>query len=214
MKKVNCAEEIEPQSVSMPGQRMAPNKQFPLFVSLLSRQSDIRFHDCIVFVLMATLSTSQMNARWNGESSSIMWPTALRGWLQCSQRQSQRLVWKRRWNKCTYRSYLKYWDQCSMSASLPFEFSSRHCRPTCCLFVTSCFKYIILVMHLLLLPQSCAGGFCMWWFISDKNTVRPLKINTCFAPFPWTPWPPQMWVWTFFFGSHKACFLHCGPYAH
>lgn len=63
MKKVNCAEEIEPQSVSMPGQRMAPNKQFPLFVSLLSRQSDIRFQDCIVFVLMATLSTSQMNAR-------------------------------------------------------------------------------------------------------------------------------------------------------
>lgn len=78
MKKVNYAEKKNLR-VSMPGPGMAFNKQFPLFVSLLSRQSDMYIHDCIVFFLMATLYTSQMNAQWNGDSSGIMWPIALLG---------------------------------------------------------------------------------------------------------------------------------------
>lgn len=48
MKKVNCAEEIEPQSLSVPAKDGSQQTQFLLFVSILSRQSDMYFCNCIV----------------------------------------------------------------------------------------------------------------------------------------------------------------------
>lgn len=133
MKKVNCAEEIEPQSLSLPAPRMASDKQSPLFVSLLSRQSDMCFCNCIVFLLMATLSTSQMNARWNGESSGIMRPAVLLAWLRCSRRHSRLSVWKRRRDICTYRSYLQHCSVIEISVQWV-----RHCL-MCSVADTVCF---------------------------------------------------------------------------
>lgn len=48
MKKVNCAEEIEPQSLPTPGEDGSQQTQFLLFVSLLSMQRDMHSCNCIV----------------------------------------------------------------------------------------------------------------------------------------------------------------------
>lgn len=60
-KKGNGAEGIKPQTICMPEPGISPNS-FTFLSPFLPQQSVIGFQDCIVFLLMATLCTSQMNA--------------------------------------------------------------------------------------------------------------------------------------------------------
>lgn len=184
-----------------------PTKQFPLSVSPSSRQSDICFHDCIVCFLMATRPTLQMNGRWNGESSRIMWPTALRVVTAVLTEAQQ-----------TYGAKEKMKQ---MHIEESFKGSAQWSRPVfnkCVIGLVSS-AVVLYVWFLWIYPchysvfsntsvsSSQVGSFYMW---SQKNIL--LKITPasfCFAQPPWTPRPPQMWVWT-----HKDCFLHCRPYAH
>lgn len=72
MKKGNCAEGYRTSERRRASQQTIP----AICLLLIGNQRYVFLHLHCLF-LMATLSTSQMNAWRNEESSSIMWPTAL-----------------------------------------------------------------------------------------------------------------------------------------
>ena len=76
MKKVNCAEGMEQWSLPVPARNK--NALPPICLALIGAEWYVFLQVHCLF-LMAALHTSQMDARWNGESGGIVWPRGVAG---------------------------------------------------------------------------------------------------------------------------------------